>query len=142
MHAYAYAHRILIDLDASCKIGEPAGQKVTSSAFFPPEMARYELEKASGSVVEEVIASETFEMWYFGLLLLQMCTKDAPTLFQATQADNLIHNSDFHSLAYLWDTIKLERIGECFLSGKQAVDKEWSPAIDLCLWCLQGRSER
>ena len=81
-------------------------------------------------------------MWYFGLLLLQMCTKDAPTLFQATQADNLIHNSDFHSLAYLWDTIKLERIGECFLSGKQAVDKEWSPAIDLCLWCLQGRSER
>ena len=56
MHAYAYAHRILIDLDASCKIGEPAGQKVTSSAFFPPEMARYELEKASGSVVEEVIA--------------------------------------------------------------------------------------
>ena len=33
----------LIDLDASCAIGEMTGQKVTSSAFFPPEMARQQL---------------------------------------------------------------------------------------------------
>ena len=56
---------VLIDLDASCSIGGPAGQKVTSSAFFPPEMARYELERASKSEnVEEVVACESFEMWY------------------------------------------------------------------------------
>eukprot|EP01043_Picozoa_sp_COSAG02_P099082 COSAG02_NODE_35209_length_472_cov_0.678284_1_plen_39_part_10 len=26
---------VLIDLDASCEIGTPAGQKITSSAFYP-----------------------------------------------------------------------------------------------------------
>jgi hypothetical protein len=36
---------VLIDLDASCEIGTPAGQKITSSAFYPPEMARQELMK-------------------------------------------------------------------------------------------------
>ena len=57
-----HLRRMLIDLDASCRIGESAGQKVTSSASFPPEMARYELEKASGNA-EVVIASVRFEMW-------------------------------------------------------------------------------
>ena len=36
---------VLIDLDASCEIGTPAGQKITSSAFYPPEMGRQELMK-------------------------------------------------------------------------------------------------
>ena len=35
-----------IDLDASCDLGMRAGQKVTSSGCFPPEMARRELNKA------------------------------------------------------------------------------------------------
>ena len=81
---------VLIDLDASCNLGDLAGQKVTSSAFFPPEMARRELDKATGkleSEIETVLASKQFEMWYIGLLLLQLCTVDAPTLWQSTQAD-------------------------------------------------------
>ena len=32
---------ILIDLDAACKRGTPAGQKMTSSSKLPPELARY-----------------------------------------------------------------------------------------------------
>ena len=39
------------------------------SAYFPPEMAEFELSK---NQVELVIASEQFEMWQFGLLLLQV----------------------------------------------------------------------
>ena len=39
----------LIDLDAACTIGAAAGQKITSNAFFPPELARYELEKVKCS---------------------------------------------------------------------------------------------
>jgi hypothetical protein len=38
---------VLIDLDASCTIGTPAGLKKTSSSCYPPEMARHEL-MASG----------------------------------------------------------------------------------------------
>ena len=34
---------MLIDLDASCRLGDRAGQKVTSSACFPPEMAQRSL---------------------------------------------------------------------------------------------------
>ena len=65
---------ILIDLDASCDLGAPAGQKVTSSAYFPPEMARRELDKLTDkpeSEIELVEASVEFEMWYIGLLLLR-----------------------------------------------------------------------
>ena len=65
---------ILIDLDASCTLGALAGQKVTSSAFFPPEMARRELGKRDNtpeSEIEVVKASIEFEMWYIGLLLLR-----------------------------------------------------------------------
>ena len=65
---------ILIDLDASCNLGAPAGQKVTSSAYFPPEMARRELDilmDKPDSEIELVEASVQFEMWYIGLLLLR-----------------------------------------------------------------------
>ena len=65
---------ILIDLDASCNLGTPAGQKVTSSAYFPPEMARQELDILTNkpdSEIELVEASVQFEMWYIGLLLLR-----------------------------------------------------------------------
>ena len=65
---------ILIDLDASCDLGAPAGQKVTSSAFFPPEMARRELDKLNEqprSESETIVASKQFAMWYIGLLLLR-----------------------------------------------------------------------
>ena len=65
---------ILIDLDASCNLGALAGQKVTSSAFFPPEMARRELDKLNKkpeSESETVMATKQFEMWYIGLLMLR-----------------------------------------------------------------------
>ena len=34
---------VLIDLDAACQIGALAGEKITSSAYFPPEIARQQL---------------------------------------------------------------------------------------------------
>ena len=61
---------ILIDLDAACRISEAAGQKLTSSAFYPPEMARYELQKDAGA--QPPAAMVVLEMWYFGLMVLQV----------------------------------------------------------------------
>ena len=64
-------HILQIDLDASCDLGMRAGQKVTSSGCFPPEMARHELNKAmldkSADDIERVLASQQFELWYFWL---------------------------------------------------------------------------
>ena len=88
---------IIIDLDASCTIGASAGQKITSSACYPPEMARRHLGNQA-----EVIATEAFEMWYFGLLLLQLCTVNAPTLWPSDLADNILEQSDIELLAYFW----------------------------------------
>jgi hypothetical protein len=119
-------------------LGELAGQKVTSSAFFPPEMARRELDKLNyrpQSVVEIVLASKQFEMWYLGLLLLQLSTVDAPTLWQSTQADNILEADDMQSLAYFWDTLKLQKVGK--ITGKK-----WTPAADLSLWLLQEKPSR
>ena len=47
-------------------------------------MARREL-----GIEEEVIASEVFEMWYFGLLLLQLSTVNAAPLWLSDFADNV-----------------------------------------------------
>jgi hypothetical protein len=78
---------VLIDLDATCAIGKVAGQKVTSSAYFPPEMARCKREDGD---LEAPRASVQFEMFYFGLLIYQMCTPDAETIWKTNQADNIV----------------------------------------------------
>eukprot|EP01047_Picozoa_sp_COSAG01_P114526 COSAG01_NODE_43196_length_432_cov_0.930931_1_plen_59_part_10 len=58
---------------------------LSGSAFFPPEMARRELHKLHDqSPSEEVLATKQFEMWYLGLLLLQLSTEDAPSVFPMT----------------------------------------------------------
>ena len=42
------------------------------------------------------------------------------------------------SLAYAWDSIKLQRIGKSLKMG----DQRWAAAADLALWCLQGNPSR
>eukprot|EP01043_Picozoa_sp_COSAG02_P112654 COSAG02_NODE_48855_length_331_cov_0.620690_1_plen_89_part_01 len=84
------------------------------------------------------VTTVAFEMWYFGLLVLQLSTKDAPTLWQSTQADNLLHFQDMESVAYRWDTLKLEKIRAITNSSGQ----DWTPAADLALWLLQGKASR
>ena len=55
---------ILIDLDAACKRGTPAGQKMTSSSKLPPELARYALERANKRPdIEMVTATEQLDIW-------------------------------------------------------------------------------
>ena len=102
---------VLIDLDASCKIGDEAGQKITSSAYFPPEMARRELaSSADGTEQPPVLASVGFEMWYFGCLVYQLCTLDGATLWQMNQADNIIEQSDLRTLAHEWPSLKAAKL--------------------------------
>ena len=56
---------VLIDLDASCKIGSAAAMKVTSSCNFPPELGQRELDRTIGTPdMTTVTATVQFEMWY------------------------------------------------------------------------------
>ena len=151
---------VMIDLDASCAIGSEAGQKVTSSAYFPPEMARQQLAKAAkptrradlrglmaqkegeldllestprklrditktktimadieqiraelkhSAAPEPLRASIVLEMWYFGVLLYQLCTLDGQTLWDANQADN-IDDDQLRQLAYQWPDVKASKL--------------------------------
>ena len=130
---------LLIDLDNSCCCGTPAANKVTSSCNFPPELARRELYRGQASGQPElVVASENFDIWYFGLLLLQLSTKNAPTVWRSDQADNITEESDMHSLAYYWDVVKLNIIGRMM----KKADQKWVPAADLVLYCLQANAAR
>lgn len=129
---------LLIDLDNSCRRGAPAADKVTSSCNFPPELARRELDRASGRPELVVVASENFDIWYFGLLLLQLSTKNSPTVWRSDQADNIIEESDMHSLAYYWDVVKLNIIGRMM----KKADQKWVAAADLVLYCLQANADR
>ena len=60
---------------------------------------------------------------------------DAPTLWQSTQADNILEAEDMTSLAYYWDTLKLVKVGK--IQGTK-----WIAASDLALWLLQENPSR
>ena len=129
---------ILIDLDASCGLRKQTGQKVTSSSCFPPEMARQQLAIAkrrdeSPTDGSAVPATVQFELWYFGLLLFQMCTKDGESVWKSTHADNLAdEDQDLPRLAYHFEELKLPLVQKI----------EWPDAADLALWCLQPNADR
>ena len=65
----------------------------------------------------------------------QLATMDAPTLWQSTQADNLLHSQDKYILAYFWDTLKLEKVRTITSSSGE----QWAAAADLALWLLTSQ---
>ena len=70
--------------------------------------------------------------------IVQLSTIDAPTLWQSTQAENLVKAQDMRNLAYFWDTLKLEKVRDVTSYSGQ----EWTSAADLALWLLQGNASR
>ena len=70
----------LIDLDVSCRIGAAFGEKVPSSGYCPPEMARV-LRRAAALdgaldpklLAEYSCASVAYDLWSLGCVLFHMC---------------------------------------------------------------------
>ena len=61
--------------------------------------------------------------------MLQLSSKDAPTLWPSTQADNLLNVKDMRTLGYFWDTLKLDKVGAI----TQSTGHDWGSAADLAL---------
>eukprot|EP01046_Picozoa_sp_COSAG06_P064457 COSAG06_NODE_15413_length_1072_cov_1.159301_1_plen_273_part_10 len=76
------------------------------------------------------LVSTFADVWSFGVALYVFCVR-AP-LFRSNAEDDIVDLSDLHTLAYSWDTVKMD-----FISRIQ-----WPEARDLVLWCLQGQPER
>lgn len=104
IHADVKPHNILrvgtkwqlIDMDVSCRIGEPFGDKKPSSGYCPPEMAKA-WQKASdseGRVDAGKLgkhyphASVAYDLWSLGCVLFEM-TYGGRRLFTTDKYDNL-----------------------------------------------------
>ena len=62
---------------------------------------RLKAQQNSGAIADEITASVGYEMWYFGVLLYQLCTLDGETLWKVDQADN-ISKAEMLDLAFRW----------------------------------------
>ena len=76
LNACRYEGRwVLIDLDCACAIDECFGDKTPSTAYCPPEVARL---LAAGQPLSDYTASEAYDLWSFGALLVLLCTAKPP----------------------------------------------------------------
>eukprot|EP00964_Phaeocystis_antarctica_P055960 scaffold32960_cov58-Phaeocystis_antarctica.AAC.2 len=104
----------IIDFDVFCTLGEPFGNKVPSSGYCPPEMAKVLLaatNKATGEVdtplLKEYIASKEYDLWSFGVVLYQLCFG---TPLWKTDTDDNITLSDLNKLAAGSDAVPLRKV--------------------------------
>ena len=84
----------LIDLDVSCAIGAPFGDKVPSSGYCPPEMARVlrNATRRTGEVEVAMLreydcASVAFDLWSLGCVIFHLCF--GKTLHHTNHDDNI-----------------------------------------------------
>lgn len=131
----------LIDLDATVRMKESAGEKM-STAYSPPEMTFVEAEvvrfKIPGCSVERCPATPALDFWGLGCVLFRALTHKP--LFEADDADNIYSPRELKRL-HLWGP---EQVGET-LRGidaalRDAVDvsnKQRILVCDLVGWMLQ-----
>ena len=87
----------LIDLDASCMIGQEAVGHKSSTAYCPPEViyinqtgqAVVRSPDITDGLTTPLIAHPSFDVFSLGCILYQLCNKDVLPLFQGNQDDNL-----------------------------------------------------
>jgi hypothetical protein len=99
----------MIDMDASTHHGGLAGEK-WSSAYSPPELAQLIYDwhcgpsrtdhaswqdylKASPAS-RQVLASTTFDVWSFGMVLYSLASPDGVMPFHVSISDNIVRNED------------------------------------------------
>ena len=103
----------IIDFDVFCTLGEPFGNKVPSSGYCPPEMARVLLQamddqgKVNGANLAKYTASVAYDLWSFGVVLYYLCFG---TPLWKTDTDDNIALSDLRKLADALETGALRKV--------------------------------
>ena len=103
----------IIDFDVFCTLGEPFGNKVPSSGYCPPEMARVLLRAMNeqggvdGAKLAEYTASVAYDLWSFGVVLYHLCF-GAP--LWKTNTDDNITPEDLRKLAAASDAGPLHKV--------------------------------
>ena len=133
----------LIDLDATVRIGEPAGEK-TSTAFCPPEMTFEDADndlvcfKTPDAGAERCDATPAFDFWALGCVMYRALTR-AP-LFEANDADNIRNSRELKRLnAWGADNVgaALRDVCQSLRDTPNVSDKQSLLACDVVGWLLQ-----
>ena len=122
---------VLCDMDASRESGalRTQGEKVGSSAYFPPEVAR--LKWGLASAVE---ASASVDVWSYGVLLFALGA--GRHLFPQDIANDELADPASKSKLLAWHTITDAELAEVFSGEADAAVAE--AARHLIRWCLKG----
>jgi len=140
---------ILCDMDASSKMGDPAGLK-TSSGNSPPELARLKLSCEPGEhgnpEAQVDAAKASFDIWAYGVLLYEMCC--GHVLFTQDMSNNQIVLAADKTKLCLWHTISDHELEGVFSELQPTLDEanrgpSWlkqvrQDAKSLIRWCLKG----
>ena len=115
-------HWQLIDLDASCKIGNSFGSKPPSTGYCPPEMAKVLLEAEKDmSQLRNYRADLAYDLWSFGAVLFQLLT--GYNLWDSRQGTDDILESQLEELASWDEDACITRLGKVGLSDN-GIDPE------------------
>ena len=93
--------------------------------FLNDEIDHLEAKLSQDDTPDAIKATVGFEMWYFGVLLYQLCTQDGETLWKCNQADD-IGREEMRILAHQWDSVKASKLAMVV----------WDDARDLIGWLL------
>jgi serine/threonine protein kinase len=137
---------VLCDLDAAKKISErldhrrESEEKMGSSAYWPPEVARWWIARDEPKLAHELRAASTMDVWAIGVILFELCT--GRTLFAQDISDNeIVDKAASKDMARLcvWNSIGDAELCEAFKQGGSSCpDKQRRAAKHLIRWCLQG----
>ena len=135
---------MLCDLDASAPIGTERNQddKKGSSAYYAPEVARWNIASSKSTEDEETKFDKTLQctpaldVWSFGVILYELCT--GRHLFpQDLNDDSMVLDEDEMRLC-LWSCIDDELLKGVFKNTRLCSDERRAQAKHLIRWCLQG----
>ena len=115
----ADGHLQLIDMDASVKLGDPCGVKL-STAYVPPEFTFLTTEEDSDKEIVSLrnelnapLASTAWDYWSIGVVLYNLCTGE--TLWQTNTEDNLVDEvslEELHDWTFIKKSSKLAKISD------------------------------
>ena len=124
---------LLCDLDAALLTGTVRDESFKcSSAYCPPELARFLFANGSPPIV-----TDKFDVWSLGVVLYELCT--GQHLFSQDISDDNMTAAIDQTRLCTWNTISDEEMNDVFLYHFE--DDVIKAAKHLIRWCLKGNSK-